>query len=233
MYIPNLIPKEYQILPDYFKNKSATESKTESLVFQIIGYAIGIICLIFALKNLLNRFWLGFFLAILGLSFLPKGHRWVEKQFRFDFTNRIKGVFAIILLSFSLVLTNYYSKTEKKIAYEQKIQAQKEEKEAYQAKLATEKQEKLRKDSLDFYIQQANSLSKNKNFANAIILLDKSLFFAKDEKLKIVEKKAEIYTLNGQNDKAIDEFTNAIQYGRSADLYIKRANCYLIHSSVN
>ena len=87
-YIPDIIPKESKVLPDYFKKKKDTQ-KTLISIKSILLWVIGILFIIFAFINI-TRLTLFF---VIGFVLIPKGKSFVEKILHFKFTPKLLSFF--------------------------------------------------------------------------------------------------------------------------------------------
>jgi tetratricopeptide (TPR) repeat protein len=223
MYVPDLIPREHQVLTEYFKRHSNTPSTQSGKIWKTVSMVAAIIFFLAALANVFNHFWFGILLGLLGFVFLPKGHRWIEKSLRFQLSPKIKTGFSAALLVASGFAGSHYAEVDKEIAYQKKVEAEKKE----QARIEAERIEKARIDSLNFYIDKADKFSKRKQFNQAIDAYGFALNFAGKEKTDILSKKATCLVSSGKYEAAITEITLLLDAGqRNSDLYFQRAICY-------
>lgn len=229
-YVPDLIPKDIKVLPDYFKGNiyaSSTKNKLVSILFYISA-AIFFIAAIATIKHPL----LTLLFCSIGCILLPQGHRWLEQQFRFTLTPKIKSVFIAVLLVAAVPFIGQYQKIDKQEAYE--FQA-KTEKEAVH-NLAVEKQEQQRKDSIHFYLQSAATLEKSSKIDEALSTINYTSNFSPTEtertqinnaKNHVLALKTFVLVTQGKYQEAIPELTSYLSSDpRNSDLLYKRAICY-------
>lgn len=229
-YVPDLIPKDIKFLPDYFKGNiyaSATKNKSASILFYI-GATIFFIAAIANIKHPLLTLLFGSISFIL----LPQGHRWLEKQFRFRLTPKIKSVFGAALFVTSVPFVGHYQTVDKQEAYELKVKTEKEAAE----KLAADKKEQERKDSLNFYLQAAATLEKSSKIDEALNKISYASNFSptETEKSEIANAKNHVLATKtfalvkqGKYAAAIPEINNLLSSDPSnSDLLYNRAICY-------
>jgi tetratricopeptide (TPR) repeat protein len=223
MYVPDLIPKEHQVLTEYFKRHANTPSTQSGKIWQTVSMVAAIIFFLAAIANVFNHFWLGILLGLLGFIFLPKGQRWIEKNLQFQLSPKIKTGFSAAFLVASGFVSSHYAKVDKEIAYQKKVEVEKKE----QARIESEIIEMARIDSLNYYLEKADKLSGKKQFNQAIDAYGFALNFAGKQKTDILSKKATCLVSSGKYEAAITEITSLLDAGqRSSDLYFQRAICY-------
>ena len=230
MYLPNLIPDDHKVLEEYFGTQANSQQSKKR---NILNYILSGILLFFAFGNLVNRFFFSFFIICIALMFLPQGKKWLEKNLRFELTNKIKLVSSAIFLLFASLSLGYYFNMEKQFAEKQEMLALKAKNEKIrlaklerQRKLEAEKLERIRKDSLNHYLNKTDEITKTGNLVLALASVDKALSFAKQEKPEALAIKAQILYQSGKNDEALDIYSNLIKENDSPVLRLKRAYCY-------
>lgn len=171
-----------------------------------------------------NHFWLGIFLGMLGVIFLPQAQQWIENKLQFQLSSKIKTGLSAAILVASGFASSHYAEVDKVIAYQKKIEFNKKE----QARIEEERIEKMRVDSLNFYLEKADKLSVKKQFNQAIEAYGLALNFAEQvERTNILSKKASCLVSSGKYEAAILEITSLLDVGQSNSyLYLQRAICY-------
>ena len=229
-YLPNLIPDSAKVLPDYFKGDSYDfkQSNTATTIFSYIGA----VCFFIIAVAIIKHPYLTILFATLGFLFLPQGHKWIERTCRFRLTTKIKSVFCGALLIGSIPLTLHYHELDRQETQQEKIQQEKEQ----QAKIEAEKKEQIRKDSLNYFIQQGATLAKANKQDVALKNLSYALVLAtsQDEKDKIQKNKLDILippvlklVKAGNYKTALPKLTELInQSPNNSDLLYNRAICY-------
>lgn len=229
-YVPGLIHKDIKVLPDYFNGNiyaSATKNKPASILFYIAATIFFIAAIVSIMHPLLTLLF-----GLIGFILLPQGHRWLEQQFRFRLTPKIKSVFGAALFVTAVPLVGHYQKVDKQEAYELKIKTEKEAVE----KLAADKKEQARKDSLNFYLQAAATLEKSLKIDEALSKISYAANFlpTEAEKSEIANAKNHVLATKtfalvkqGKYAAAIPEINNLLSSdpNNSALLY-NRAICY-------
>lgn len=229
-YVPNLIPDNSKVLPDYFKGsiyKTTKKNPTRDLILWIIGALFLLAALAFFRHPLLTLFF-GFISFIL----IPPGQQFLERKLKFRLTPKIKTVAASALFIGSLPLTNHYADIDKKVAYEQKLANEKAAKE----KAIADKKELQRKDSLAFYINQSNQSAKAHKLDDANKQLQFAMAFAslptdkeriEREKISIAAIKSFDLVKAGKYQAALPEINNLLSSDPSnSQLIYNRAICY-------
>lgn len=223
MYVPDLIPQEHQVLTEYFRRHANKPSIQSGRIWQTISMAVAIVLFLAAFINIFNHFWLGVLLGLLGFIFFPKCQLWIERNFQFQLSPKIKTGFSAAVLVASGFASSHYAEVDKEIAYQKKLEAEKKE----QARIEAERIEKARIDSLNFYLEKADKLSKKKQFNQAIDAYGFALNFAGKDKTDILSKKATCLVSSGKYETAITEITTLLDAGqRNSELYLQRAICY-------
>ncbi len=229
-YVPNLIPDNSKVLPDYFKgdiNKATTKNSIWDIVFWVLGISFFIGALAW-----LNHPLLSLLFALLGFVLIPAGHRFLEQKFRFRLTPKIKVAVTSVLFVSSLPLSSHYSDIDKQNAYQQKLL---DEKIAAEKVIADQK-EQQRKDSLNFYIQKSHQLSQNQKIDEASKQLQYALGFAstQSDKNQIEKERAAIVSIktinlvkSGKYKATLPEINNLLLSDpTNSELLYNRAVCY-------
>ena len=229
-YVPNLIPQNSKILPHYFKGNIYVATK-KNLIQDIVFWTFGIFFFIVAfvfIKHPIMSLIFGF----IGFILIPLGHQLLERKLRFNLTPKIKAFVVSVLFSSSLPLVSHYNTVDQKIAYEQKLA---DEKEAKEKAIASQK-EQQRKDSLAFYINEAQHLAKRNKLDEANKLLQYAMVFAslQTDKEQLENEQigiATIKTLNlvkaGKYKTALPQISHLLSSAPSnSELIYNRAICY-------
>lgn len=148
-YIPDLIPKDKKVLPDYFKKKASTTKVEEPTLIQLLSYGFSAVLIIVALFNA-SRFGLLLLFLILAFLSLPYGRKLIESWLKFKLKLPIALAFYGLVLLSSLPMFAAYRKQEAHAAHLAHVKAVNEarEKEVEMAK------ELARMDSLNKYLAQ-------------------------------------------------------------------------------
>lgn len=229
-YVPNLIPKDKKVRPDYFKGSPyVTQSKNK--IGTLLSY-IGAVSLFLAALACINHSVLTLLLGILGFILLPQGHQWLEQKLRFNLTHTVKSTFSITLFILSLPLFSYYSDIDKQ---EDALLQIKKQQEA-QEKLVAEKKEAQRKDSINTYIEAASTFAKDNKIEAALSKLSYIASFSPTEEEKEAIEKAKNNVLlqktfslvrSGNYQAALPELNRYLSIDPSnAELLYNRALCY-------
>jgi len=106
-YVPNLIPKELKVLPEYFKGTPYTNVKP-NIALTLFGYTGAVIFFLFSILCI-KHVLLFLLYGCTGFIFLPQGHRFLERSLRFRLTTKIKAVTCSLLFIVTLpVFSHYY-----------------------------------------------------------------------------------------------------------------------------
>lgn len=223
MYVPDLIPREHQVLTDYFKRHANTPLSQSGKIWQTVSMIAAIIFFLTAFVNIFNHFWLGVLFGLLGFLFFPKSQRWIEKSLQFQLSTKIKTGFSASLLIASGFATSHYAEIEKEVSHRKKLDVEKKE----LVRIESERIEIARVDSLNFYLNEAENFFEKKQFNKAIDAYGLALNFAGEEKTDILSKKATCLVASGKYKAAITEITSLLDAEQgNSDLYFQRAICY-------
>jgi len=230
-YVPDLIPKDKKVLPHYFKPSTPTSNKDEKSPKKILSIIGSCLAFLVALGNIDHPL-LFLLLLVIGLTLLPKGHQWLEQQFQFRFTAKIKSVFIGGLLLTSLPLFSYYGEMDRKEAQRRRQRAKEREAEK---KLADQK-EQARKDSVRLYLGVVDSLTQASKPEAALATLAALSQFSPtpEETIAIDKAKNAVFfqrTLasvkSGDYKKALPELSILLQADpNNPELLYNRALCY-------
>lgn len=108
-YVPNLIPENAKVLPDYFVNGAHNINKA-SFIKKFCCTAGAVFLYVMALGSMqYPALTILFFIMATGLL-LPV-HRWLERKLRFTFTSVIKaGVYSVFLIPCFVLMVHYGDK---------------------------------------------------------------------------------------------------------------------------
>jgi tetratricopeptide (TPR) repeat protein len=229
-YVPNLIPKESKVLPDYFVGDSYDFKDTYSEMITLSYF--GLTCCLILVFFLYRYPYLIIIFLFLSFLFLPQGHKWIERTFKFRFTKIIKSIFCLLVLLTAIPAALHYREINIKEAEQIRIA----KKQAEQEKLIAEQKEQQRKDSLNFYLQAGIVLEKSNKEEEAINKLNYALSFThtadekllvRTEKINVLKPQALKLIKAGKYETAIKILTNLIQLDLSnGTLFYNRAICY-------
>ena len=216
-YYANLIPDEYRVLPDYFKN---TPQELRQSNWNIVMWLISIILLIAAVTIITINIWFSLCLFTTAFLISPWGSKLIESTLRFDLTSSLK----LKTLGFITIFTFFTGKEYfnqlgeiQKTNLLVKIEQEKIKKER-------EKQYKIRLDSLNYYIANAKKYQASKNYKKAIT------FFLKVNKDSLLEDKSQINLTLANLYFEVKDYKNAIIIfdtleTNDGDIYYKRGIC--------
>ena len=170
-FVPNLIPEQSRVLPDYFKGNLYETSK-KNPVTNVLLWVSGVSFFLAALLSV-THLWLLLLFGTIGFILIPPGCRFIERKLRFRLTSKIRVMACVSLFLASLPLTSYYSHIDQQIVQQQKLL---DERVAEEKAIALRK-ESMRKDSLDHYVQQARQLSSYHKNDDAIKQLEYASVF--------------------------------------------------------
>lgn len=230
MYVPDLIPKEHQVLDDYFKKHAYASKSRSGESWQAVNMGIAAILFLLAFINIISHFWLGVLFALLGLIFFPKGQHWLEDTFQFELAPKIKAGFSACILVASGFAGIHYAKVDKEIALQEEaieLQEKKVAEEKEQMRLEAVRIDNAKMDSIISYVNQADHLTSKKRYNQAIAAYDVALGLAVKGKPGILAKKANCLIASGQYDAAISDLTTVMNLGEAtSDVFLQRAICY-------
>lgn len=216
-YIPNLISKEYKVLPNYFK-ESNIEKKSNAL--DILKSGLAIIFFFFSLVTIAIHFIFSLLLVFTGFIILPWGSSFLEKKLKFDFTTSLKLKAIAFISIFTIFTGSQYFSTIAEI----NEQNHKAELKRIAEQQANEKKERLRKDSLGFYISYANVYHKQKKYKQAISQLINAQKFAINSDTELISLGlAEAYFEEKNFKKANENYEKLSN--TNADIYYKKGIC--------
>jgi tetratricopeptide (TPR) repeat protein len=229
-YVPDLIPDNSKVLPDYFKGNIYKATKKNPLRDTIL-WILGVIFLIGALVSISHPLMTLIF-GLIGLILIPPGHQFIERKLKFRLTPKIKTIAASALFIGSVPLTSHYSDVDQRIVYQKRLADEKVAKE----KAIADQKEQQRKDSLAFYLQQSHHLSQNHKIDEANKQLQFALGFAstQTDKNQIEKEKIGIASIKtfdlvkaGKYQSALPELNTLLQSDpTNSDLLYNRAVCY-------
>ncbi len=229
-YVPNLIPDNSKVLPDYFKGDIYKATKT-SVARHALMWILGVFFFLSALAFIGHPLMFLMF-GLIGFILIPPGHLFLEKKLRFRLTGKIKIIATSVLFIATLPLTSHYSEIDKQEAYQQKLVDEKVAKE----KAVAEQKEQQRKDSLAFYIQQSDEFKKAHKIDEANKQLQHALIFASTQtdkeqvergKIGIASIKAFDLVKAGKYQTALPEINNLLNSEpTNSELLYSRAICY-------
>jgi len=171
-YVPNLIPKELKVLPEYFKGTPYTNVKP-NIALTLFGYTGAVIFFLFSILCI-KHVLLFLLYGCTGFIFLPQGHRFLERSLRFRLTTKIKAVTCSLLFIVTLpVFSHYYvlDQAEIKAAKAQELKEQNDKVEA--EKILADK-----KDSFNKYYAKSISLEKDGKRDEALHAIDTASNYA-------------------------------------------------------
>lgn len=228
-YIPDLIPKDKRVLPEYFNVSKTINNKKANLTIRIINYVFTFLFIIAAIGSIDHPVLSVFFAALAFIS-SPFGHKWLERKLNFKFTLGIKSGACIILIIMSSLLANHYERIDKQEEIAQKKEEQRKEAE----NIALKKKDQQRKDSLSYYLEKAVKNKENK--AVAMLYLQRASLFSTTDSDKIqqagVRKDVAIFHIHQLIKKrsyksALKELAPIMSIEtNSAELYYNRAQCF-------
>lgn len=228
-YVPDLIPKQFKVLPYYFQG-SIYESKNENLIVFFLNWVLGCLFFLGALFYIAHPL-VSFFLILIGLLLIPPGINAIQKALRFKMNNKIKLIAITVLLIGFYNNFSYYNKIDK-VEENNRVIAEKKEQEK---KLREEKLAKERKDSINLYIKRSQDYTLKNKSDKALNELNKALRIAnygnetslvQHEISQIKTKKALSLVKAGNYKKAIPELNSLISENpNNSNLIYNRALC--------
>jgi tetratricopeptide (TPR) repeat protein len=229
-YVPNLIPEEQKVLPEYFQG-SSYQTPQKNVSASALSWFFGVIFLLAALLFLLHPFVFVIY-ALIGLILLPPAQQWLEQKLRFSLTSKIQAALGTLLFISSIPLLIHYSKVDAETSRQLAIKNQNDQNQKAEA----EKVEQRRKDSIDFYLRQGVALQKNARPDDALGMLMVASTFTPNEieaaeldkvKTDILSQKASMLVRRGDYKTALPHLSTCLSYkpGDITLLY-DRAVCY-------
>ncbi|MFT4154285.1 tetratricopeptide repeat protein [Parafilimonas sp.] len=229
-YVPNLIPDNSKVLPDYFKG-DVYEVTKKNAARDVIMWLLGAVFFLSALAFIKHPLMLLLF-GLIGFILVPPGHKFLEKKLHFRLTPKIKTIAVGGLFLGSIPVFSHYAEIDKQETYQQKLLDEKAAKE----KAIAEQKEQQRKDSLAFYIQQSYQFEKAHKIDEANKQLQHALSFASTQADKDQIEKgkidiAAVKTFNlvkaGKYKAALPEINSLLNSDPSnSELLYNRAICY-------
>lgn len=143
-YIPNLIPENAKVLPDYFVDGPHATTKV-SFLRKFCCTAGAVLFYLFAIASFKYPL-ISIILILLGTGLFVPIHRWVERKLRFTFTTAIKVVVYLLLLIPFLVST---AREGKQLETQQVIAKEKAAADDREQQRLVAVQDSIFKDSLD------------------------------------------------------------------------------------
>lgn len=235
-YVPDLIPKEYQV--DINPPATPPSNVTTESLKPVGSYIASSIFLIAFLGTIFTNFWQGIVALSIGLILLPQVHKILEVKLRFTFTWMIKSCTVIFLFIVLTVLSVYYNRLSHEQAERQRIENERIDFENEQLRLAREKeeerlrieretQEKQVRDTVAYLKTQAARKANQGNYRLATSLLSQAIQFNPDD-LSLMDERAETHYRSGAFQEALSDYSQLIHLNYNAsESYYQRANCYL------
>ncbi len=168
-YVPDLIPDDKKVLPNYFKGSPYTYPE-KNRVLTVLGY-IGAVFFILSAFAFIEQPIVTTLFGVVGFLLLPIGHNAIEKIFRFRFTSIPKTVVCVLLILLSFPFIDKKEKHDKIVENEKIVQAQRER----EAKVLSEQRENARLDSFKIRYVRIQELEKNNKYNEAIVVIDTEL----------------------------------------------------------
>ncbi|HLP52377.1 MAG TPA: hypothetical protein VK154_15925 [Chitinophagales bacterium] len=107
-YVPDIIPAEHKIRPDYFKGGppiTATENVIRKVLY-VAAFIAGAFFMMGGIGLLLTgQFLAGVFLWLSGLMVFPMGFGIIQSQFRAPIPGWLRFVFAFLLLVIAAIVS--------------------------------------------------------------------------------------------------------------------------------
>jgi tetratricopeptide (TPR) repeat protein len=168
-------------------------------------------------------FWIGLLLLTIGILVFPKSSEWIERKLQFKITGKIRLCVTIPLAILCLILANKYSEREiknRQMAEQKRI----EQAEASEDSIRLQNQ---CKDSIVFYISEAEQLTKNKKYQSAIVVYNKILNLSPENQEHIQLLIADLHYQSKEYDTAILKYKELEQYSFGDTLNYQIALCYI------
>ena len=102
-YIPNLIPENHRVLPEYFIQK---HYKQDFGSFKVLMWIVSIILFLFSIISLPVDIGFSFCIFLTAFFICPWGHQFLEKKLKFILTQNLK-LKAIGIISIFTILTSF------------------------------------------------------------------------------------------------------------------------------
>jgi tetratricopeptide (TPR) repeat protein len=224
-YVPDLIPKEYQVEID--PPAILSSNSGSSYVKKISSYVAAGIFFVISLGTIFVRFGEGLTALVIGLLLVPKIHLWVEDKLRFNFTLLIKSITVTILIAALLAFSARYNRLDREKA--ERMQAENTrvaaEKEKFRQEVA--QRQKQLNDTLFYFRSKAEAEINKQRYASAVSLLSQGLTFDPKQE-NLIALRAEANYRSGAYRDAVADYSKLIQSNPNTfDDYYKRANCHL------
>lgn len=229
-YIPGLVPPEKKVLPEYFNAANAKPSAAKKasnvllLLAAILLFITGIVLISHPVLTLV--------FGLAGFILLPQGKAWLEKAGRFRLTGYITAGAIVILALVSAPLMAYYSHADAVAAEARRLEDQRRQ----AAAQAAAEQRRQKDDSLQLYLNAADSFGQKGRFEDASHRLLKAGEFAVDDSGKTVianaqrdlqETQAIALAKSGNYAAALPKLTGLIDAGHAGNMVrYYRAVCY-------
>ena len=227
-YIPNLIPENYRVLPEYFIQKPHKQNFSS---FKVLMWVVSLILFLFSIIALPVNIGFSFCVFLTALFICPWVHQILEKKLKFILTINLK-VKAIGIISIFTLLTSFeYVNNLKRIRQNEfivKIKQDKIEEEIRVKKILRKKEveanEKKRLDSLTFYTSQAEINQKSKKYNKAINYYLKAKKYSTASSRNVISiGLANSYFDNRNYKKAIENFNGLEEI--DAEILYKKGIC--------
>jgi len=148
-YVPDLIPKEHRVLPDYFNTQNPKVKGGKGVAQPLAIFAA--IAFFSAAIYFYHDFFIALCLAVAAGICTGPGKRWLEKIGDFTLTPRIRLLFCAVLVVFCIPLWPYYLQVDADAEQARQEAIQK----AQQFSSDSLRQENNRRDSLASYLAVA------------------------------------------------------------------------------
>ncbi|GAB4022732.1 hypothetical protein GCM10028808_71110 [Spirosoma migulaei] len=175
-YIPDLIPDQHRVLPDYFREADISNKHSVTSAVDILWWVLAVVAAIVSLFVWSHHAGFGLSLLLLAFFASPWGRKRLENALRFRFTFWLKtGILSVLALSSSLTGHQYSNRLEAERETERLVAVAKKK-----AEEAAFRQRTLRLDSLHTYLTKADASIRKGTYAKAIGLYKQSLQLATD-----------------------------------------------------
>lgn len=229
-YVPDLIPEDKKVLPEYFRSNSLFYPKQNTLV-TILGYIGASFFWLSGIVFISHPIIIALF-GVVGFMLFPPGHNFIERAFQFRLTKVIKFCICTVLVILTLPLMEPIQTTKKEVV-EQKVD--------YGKKVAAEKlllQQALdaHRDSFKKKNEHIRNLTINGKLDEGLRAIDSALHNSPtgeetvelQNQLNLIRRiKANSLTKSGNYKEALPILTKLLLiYPSDPELLFNRGICY-------
>jgi tetratricopeptide (TPR) repeat protein len=179
-YIPDLIPKDKRVLPEYFKGHRHSKSSDGTLL-TFISYSSGILASLLAIGSISHPVFSLIFLLV-AMVFFPPTRSWLEESLVVKLTMPVRLIFSTLMITMVLSMQPHYDEVDRR---EAAIEKARQEKEAVQRAILIQKGQS-RKDTLTLLLTQSKTYLNESKYKLASEALDQASHYTNELDLSTI-----------------------------------------------